>query len=214
MNSKILLLSIAVISVGLFAMPSTLSLFAGQHTFYNGSSVNCGKCHQDVITEAGSQGDNYVHKTILQQTGRAQCAVCHTTGTVSDVPIGKNLSVTGTYTIENRSLNVTENSAVHAAVTVACTSCHTNVSTELQGSAEAHRDFYLSAVADSSDNNTNILTGANEACVGCHTHIWVNVTWKRSVGYELLVNESTSGTYVINITSVNASQSTTYSAGQ
>jgi len=214
MNSKILLLSIAVISVGLFAMPSTLSLFAGQHTFYNGSSVNCGKCHLDIITEASSQGGNYTHKTILSNTGRAQCAVCHTTGSVSDVPIGKNTSNAGNYIYDTKTLNVTNNSAVHAAVTVACISCHTNVSTELQGSAEAHGAFYNASAADSSGNNTNILTGGNEACVGCHTHIWVNVTWKRSVGYELLVNESVSGTYVINITAVNATQNTTYSSGQ
>lgn len=210
MNSKILILSIAVIAVGLFAMPSTLSLFAGQHTFYNGSSVNCAKCHQDIANEVSSGG---VHTTITSQSGRAKCRVCHTTGEVTNVPLGKNASGAG-YDLGTKSRNNSNNSNAHAAVTVECVSCHTQVPAEITGVDEAHGPFYNSTKAQSATNGTNILKGANEACVGCHTHTVVNITWVRSVGYNMTVTEATDGTYNINITSVNTSTETTFSTGE
>ncbi|MFZ2410739.1 MAG: hypothetical protein WAW23_04135, partial [Candidatus Methanoperedens sp.] len=154
MNSKILLLSIAVISVGLFAMPSTLSLFAGQHTFYNGSSVQCVKCHQDIASEIGITSLD-VHNTIANQTGRDACEVCHTTGNVS-VPTGKNMSaLNGSYNWTWITENVTTNSGAHAAVTKECESCHTGVPNELKGVNESHGAFYNSTKTDASANNTN-----------------------------------------------------------
>lgn len=213
MNSKILLLSIAVISVGLFAMPSTLSLFAGQHTFYNGSSVQCTKCHQDIASEIGTTA-GAVHYTIANQSGRDACEVCHTTGNVTGIPVGKNTSGDGSYNYTFKTENVTKNTGAHAAVTKECASCHTDVPNELMGGNESHGAFYNATNAESSSNNTNILKGANEACVGCHTHAIVNITWIRSTGYNMTVTETTTGDYTINITSVNSSTTTTYSAGE
>lgn len=80
MNGKFTLALIALIGVGVFALPSTMALFAGQHTFYNidatGNQVPCQKCHGDVKTElsgadamAGSQAP---HATF-------QCEYCHRT---------------------------------------------------------------------------------------------------------------------------------------
>ncbi len=80
MNSKFTLALIALIGVGVFALPSTMALFAGQHTFYNidatGNQVPCQKCHGDVKVElsgatamAGSQAP---HATF-------QCEYCHRT---------------------------------------------------------------------------------------------------------------------------------------
>src|SRR5574341_1522984 len=55
MNSKFTLALIALVGVGVFALPSTMALFAGQHTFYNidatGNQVPCQKCHGDVKVE-------------------------------------------------------------------------------------------------------------------------------------------------------------------
>ncbi len=213
MNSKILLLSIAVISVGLFAMPSTLSLFSGQHSFYNGSSVNCAKCHQDIVNEIGITSID-VHNTIANQSGRDRCEVCHTTGTVNSIPTGKNMStLDGSYNYTSKTENVTTNSGAHAAVTKECASCHTGVPAELQGVNESHGDFYNSTKQDSGTNGTNILKGANEACVGCHTHAIVNITWVRSVGYNMTITETGAGLYNISSITVNGSTKTTYSTG-
>ncbi len=55
MNSKFTLALIALVGIGVFALPSTMALFAGQHTFYNidatGNQVPCQKCHGDVKVE-------------------------------------------------------------------------------------------------------------------------------------------------------------------
>ncbi len=78
MNSKFTLALIALIGVGVFALPSTMALFAGQHTFYNidatGNQVPCVKCHGDVKMElsgptavAGSQAPH----------AQFRCEYCH-----------------------------------------------------------------------------------------------------------------------------------------
>jgi len=58
MNAKFTLAIIALIGIGVFALPSTMSLFAGQHSFYNidatGNQVPCKKCHGDVQAELGA----------------------------------------------------------------------------------------------------------------------------------------------------------------
>ena len=45
MNAKFTLAIIALVGIGVFALPSTMSLFAGQHSFYNidatGNQIPC-----------------------------------------------------------------------------------------------------------------------------------------------------------------------------
>lgn len=167
MNSKILLLSVAVIAVGLFAMPSTLSLFAGQHTFINGSSVDCGTCHGDVKQEM-SQGISTAHSDPVLK----KCDGCHGKGNLSDVPLTRTTKGNA-----NNTLN-----GAHAATTLECVWCHTGVPGEINGSAEAHQPYYYQSW---SNNGTIKLNGANEACVGCHTHTVMDITWIRPGGYNL-----------------------------
>lgn len=79
MNTKFTLAIIALIGIGVFALPSTMSLFAGQHSFYNidatGNQVPCQKCHGDVKAELGGQlspvtGTYGPHASF-------QCEYCH-----------------------------------------------------------------------------------------------------------------------------------------
>jgi len=78
MNAKFTLAIIALVGIGVFALPSTMSLFSGQHTFYNidatGNQVPCAKCHGDVKAElSGSMamaGSGAPH-------ARFQCEYCH-----------------------------------------------------------------------------------------------------------------------------------------
>lgn len=205
MNSKILLLSIAVISVGLFAMPSTLSLFAGQHTFDAPAYVNCNKCHQDIydeMTNAGKYGLSTAHQSTADIKA---CKGCHRTGTIGSIPLNKT-NYSGSYS-QNVSI-----AGAHAAVTMECAGCHSGVPAELMNASEGHGPYYNASRAESSINGTNMLTGANEACVGCHTHININITWRRSVGYNMIVNETTAGTYNISFTA-NNSVNISYAAG-
>lgn len=219
MNSKILLLSIAVISVGLFAMPSTLSLFVGQHTFYTGENVSCQKCHQDIFDEMTS-GASQVHKAaIFTSSGTTPgCQGCHRTNTsaITGIPVN------GTYTTSTYTLNVTTNPNAHSAVTLECVACHTGVPAELTGSDEAHTIYYYRSLYNPNQtlnpgtvqNQSNVtLKGANTACVGCHTHVAVNISWTRRPGYNMTVDSSTGSwtlTFVVNTTT----SSTTYTFGK
>lgn len=192
MNSKILLLSIAVISVGLFAMPSTLSLFAGQHTFDTGANVSCQKCHQDIYDEISNQGK---FGTSQVHTALTSCQGCHRTGNATNIKAGTNTTLY---------FNRTGLDGAHAAVTMECVGCHDLVGAKLNDTDEAHTAFYL----NSTDTNSTILKGTNEACVACHTHTSVRITWRRPTGYNITVNISETGAYTVTFlanTSVNTS---------
>ncbi|MGB8218266.1 MAG: hypothetical protein WCE94_13290 [Candidatus Methanoperedens sp.] len=58
MNAKFTLALVALVSVGVFALPSTVALFSGQHSFVNidatGNQIDCIKCHADVNAELTS----------------------------------------------------------------------------------------------------------------------------------------------------------------
>lgn len=238
MNSKILLLTVAVIAVGLFALPSTMSLFSGQHTFYDGANVTCSKCHQDIADELASS-ENKAHTS----SSKLACEGCHKTD-VDDSDgkyNGANVS-NGTWGFNSSGTYGTVVFKAHAAVTVECLACHgynptskfSGVSAMITSSDEAHRIFYYESVSDkeigdisqttiaaasgtnfiwyTQANQTAIkLKGTNTACVGCHTHAVVNITWKRSVGYGLDV-DTTSGAMDITAWSVNQTTTTTYTS--
>ena len=200
MNSKVLLLSVAVIAIGLFAMPSTLSLFAGQHTFYNGSDVKCEKCHADIYSELSTGGGTAHTLGVFDQ-----CEYCHKTNTTAlAVPIN------GTNTSNYAGTNVTNNTQAHAAITLECITCHTGVEAEIQGTDAAHGAYYN---ASNASDATVKMKGANVACVGCHTHAYINVTWTRAVGYNITSTANSTG-WDLNFSMNNSIPNVTYSAGE
>jgi hypothetical protein len=68
MNKKILLY-FALMVFGLYVMPNTVSLFAGQHTFYSGMGVSCEKCHSDILSQVEHSGYVYEkHKAAAGNT--------------------------------------------------------------------------------------------------------------------------------------------------
>lgn len=58
MNKKILLY-LALMVLGVYAMPNTVALFAGQHTFYSGTGISCDTCHSDVMSQLQGGVDVY-----------------------------------------------------------------------------------------------------------------------------------------------------------
>lgn len=146
MDGKIVLLMIAVVAVGMFALPSTLALYSGQHTFLNGSEVSCDKCHgaaSGVTWNGGVAGEiandtNTTHKTL-------DCGDCHD------------------------GAGYTQGTDFHAATALGagCIVCHatgignvtlgTNVTAELQASGEVH------------DQMTTDDATQDYACIACHT---------------------------------------------
>ncbi len=75
--------------------------------------------------------------------------------------MGDEYKISGFSSGVNPGLNVTSTNGTHAAVTVECIFCHDIVVAEITGSNEAHNNFYNTA------NQTSLLKGGNEACVGC-----------------------------------------------
>ena len=120
MNSnRIALLAVAVVAIGIFALPSTVSLFSGQHSWYDLSesvggvsgvnNVPCEKCHADIADEMIS-GDNGVH-------GDLTCAMCHRT------PFTNYTYARGHYYQGANEYNPTPGEEAHAASAVECMDC-------------------------------------------------------------------------------------------
>lgn len=199
MNSKILLLSLAVITIGLFAMPSTLSMFAGQHSFTAGNTTICVKCHSDIKDEINAGG---FHKSLLGGSGN-DCKGCHTTSKVNSTLIPKgnqsgNFSAPGVMVgLDIASGNFTNATGVnqtgivtHAAVTVECIACHPYVNF----TDDPHKPLAVEA------GNKTWLKGANEACIDCHTKKKITIEFSRAGGQNITW-DFVSGTFTMELNS-------------
>ncbi len=217
MKAKIMLLTVALLAVGTVVMPQTVSLFAGQHWWYNisgnGNQIPCQKCHADIYEEMRLQ--------IGPHTGESgyvfQCQLCHRT------------AFNGyTYATVNGSsiTNYYPGKQAHAASTVRCLTCHgayanlahiNGYNALSPGSSticyECHTNkfkvapdyvlaggFGLTSMPGDTGSmaahemfvleakNDSTLKGANEACVACHTHVAVKINWRHKRSLEFDVN--------------------------
>lgn len=189
MNSRMALLALSVFAIGVFAMPSTLSLFSGQHTFSdNGSDPQfCWKCHNDVYVEmnwyGGGDAPDGSHSSLMN------CNVCHRTGQLSGFLEDYGISPSSPGYDPGTNLS---NSSAHAAVTVECVFCHDTVLPKISNANESHSNFYNEA------NQSSLLKGGNEACVGCHTRTTVSATFVRKGGLNITA-DITSGSWNVSV---------------
>lgn len=162
---KIGLILVAAIAIGMFALPATMAYFTGQHTFVYGNPLRappgseyvlCTKCHADIGTEFTSG---------VHADAGMICNDCHVT-----------TAMNGTSTYQNPSSKVG-----HASVAVECMDCHdggvgpqvgNGSAHDITSSGAAHKDFFAAALA-----NTDMNNGYNEACIACHTHTSVTISW-------------------------------------
>lgn len=196
MTNKLLILGIALLAVGLVALPETLALFAGQHDWYpidqaGGATtgvygVPCAKCHADVQQQMDGMVAGGAHKT------GTTCEQCHI---VSQLAKGATVGGSG---------------QIHAATAPACMDCHDGTwagappaNSIINGSLEAHRDFINSSVADT------LMTGANEACIACHTHVAVNIVWNKPTNLSFQANSSNVGVWIVSNFASSGSKTTT-----
>ena len=180
-HRKKVLLVLGVLILIITVMPSASAKFTGQHTFISGSEVDCAKCHSRVAQELSGSD---VHNFSVSGYASGACRVCHI------IRLGGSLN--------NSYQGGT--SPYHAAALIECTYCHgenagkptgygtaaippVNVTAEFENSTlEAHIPLYMSAKYGSTD----LLVGANEACIACHTHA-ANVTVSEG-GAILIIN--------------------------
>ncbi|MGB2728469.1 MAG: hypothetical protein WBD09_08325 [Halobacteriota archaeon] len=124
-GNKVVLMAIAVVAVGIFALPGTVSLFSGQHTWYDISGdekLPCVKCHADIQDEylktgvhamlGGSNSSNY---TAGIDKPNDACYACHRVV----YEARGNITYASGY-----GKYATPGKQAHAASTVACMACH------------------------------------------------------------------------------------------
>lgn len=195
MTNKLIILAIAIVAVGLVALPETLALFAGQHNWYGVDSTNatdmgvpCDKCHADVLTQmTGSVATKGAHTGEGSGT-LVTCYECHITSQTDTSAGGKSDPLLG-----GTPITVGGTGNIHAAAAPACMDCHGDNSVVAgtysygtappatsiyNGSNEAHKDFVNSA-QDVAVTGSTLMEGSNEACVACHTHVSVEITWNK-----------------------------------
>lgn len=197
--NKIALVVIAIVAIGIFALPSTVSLFSGQHTWYNlndqGNQVPCEKCHADINDEMISDDNGH---TSLAGPG----CDCHR---VNSTQVQKPTGVAS-----GDDSGSTPGTTSHAAETIACMVCHeygndisgyphaggfTNKTgspyayniTNRTGTKAAHNAFIQDAIDDP------LMEDSNEACIACHTRVGVNITWVKNENLEFTATEGATG---------------------
>ena len=222
----IALLAIAVVAIGIFALPSSVSLFSGQHTWYDvgesvggtpgANNVPCEKCHAEIEEEMLSD-DNGAHEGLT-------CSMCH------------RAYFTGyTYALGGYSVGATVKDPIpgqeaHAASTVECMDCHgaydpTSSHTQYPEYAGKCGDCHLNGnygaeclaaggfgltpyVSDTGTKaahkvfvddsiSETLMEGANEACISCHTRIGMDIEWTKRENLNFNAGENQHGTWTL-----------------
>ncbi len=190
---------VAVIAIGIFALPGAISMFGGQHDWYDlltgGNQVPCVKCHANVHEEISDTGP---HRNM-------SCSNCHRTGNPAGYTYASGDGIGGTSGEE-----------AHAASTVECLECHGgsvnsflvgedimayttleaggfNLTTTSKdtGLLAAHQSFVQGA------NESELMEGENEACIACHTYVAIDINWTNSYNRILLNVDGSSGDWII-----------------
>ena len=211
-GSQILILAIAIIAIGLFILPSTLSMFVGQHTWFSVKNPGdmedlCAKCHQPEVDEWNLNiergGAHATFDTNYEDT--SGCTICHQINeTILEDYNLYNIDSLYGYEFEDFTQfgfdNTTNSSdfrwrnqsTPHAAIKVDCADCHYNATIQLMNNDSAHKDFYEQSTA----NATN-----SASCIGCHTMTDMDISWLKFGGLNInaTINRSTN-LWEINVT--------------
>lgn len=210
-GSQVLILAIAIIAIGLFILPSTLSMFVGQHTWFSVKNPDdmvllCAKCHQPEVDEwEANRVAGGAHATFWTEYPETSgCTICHQINETILEDYDLNITTITGYGFEdftqfgfdnttNASDFVWRNqSTPHAAIKVDCADCHYNATVQLSNPDSAHKDFYEQSTA----NATN-----SASCIGCHTMTDMDISWLKFGGLNInaSINKSTN-LWEINVT--------------
>ncbi|OFV67984.1 MAG: conserved hypothetical protein, secreted [Candidatus Syntrophoarchaeum caldarius] len=211
------LLLVAIVAIGIFALPQTAALFSGQHSWYNlsddGNQLPCVKCHGDINAEM-IDSDNGVHKGLASPG-----CDCHR---VNSSQVQKPTGVASGDTSGS-----TPGTTSHAAETIACMICHEYGNDGLGGYPHAGGFDQPDGVGDYNGDETNdpyqysydaggrngtkaahnafiqqaidddLMIDSNEACIGCHTRVGVNISWTKNVVLDFDAEEDEDGEWTV-----------------
>ena len=220
-NKGTILLGFAIFAIGIFVLPSTMSMFMGQHSWYSvktqeGKDELCKRCHVAEYGEWETNSANGGAHSTFASDENADCTMCHAVNTsqLGDWGItttGLNIdlfepNMTTGDNATNYSSQWRDTSGAHAALTVDCVDCHTNAAAQLWNENEAHTAFYNSTINATHTGEANLTTGPdnpNAACIACHTHTNLNISFVRiASGFNITANHTT-GTWDIETFSIN-----------
>lgn len=202
MNGRIIVVVISILAISTIILPQTVSLFAGQHYWYDlsgtGNDIPCEKCHADIVAEMESLITVHTGETGY---GRMKCEYCHRLFPIEH----QNASFTN-YTYARVSGSYTSfepGKEAHAASTVPCMYCHSG---DKAGFAPPSG---LSLTKHDPDENCtgchipgvhgNVYVN-NDDCRRCHVNASGSGTARTSViyippagGFGLTINSSDTG---------------------
>jgi len=186
-GQKAVLIATAIVALGIFVMPSTVSLFSGQHYWYNisgrSNEVPCEKCHADVAAEMNVLIGPHTGETGY---GRLKCGYCHRTFKIemgdtnpsdSEAPMGGydqypdvNLSLEAQYLYTYASgdgTGATPGKQSHAASTIPCMYCHSGGSQGIAGNHGSASGCWNCHQMDSPQPHNGRFQ-RDEECYRCH----------------------------------------------
>ena len=179
------LLGFAIVAIGLFIIPSTMSMFVGQHRWYSVRTAEsqyamCERCHTAEVGEWSA--NTGAHATYAAENPTIGC-FCHQINESSLIEWGFNTSGIDGHGFEifNETGDISNtpstwtwrtNDTPHAAITIECINCHYNATTQLSNEHSAHKAFFEQANASTYGTN-------NTACMACHTMVGLNITMTR-----------------------------------
>lgn len=157
MKNRLLLLSAAVVAIGLFALPATVSMFAGQHAWYDpkDQGIPCEKCHWLEAQEMEALVGPHTGETGY---GRMGCTFCHRAFEINS----KNAAID-----PNFASYLNTSPKVHAGQTLPCLYCHSG-SNKGTVTATNHSSYKDNCDCHVEDNIHGIVFTAKEDCIKCH----------------------------------------------
>ncbi|HID43516.1 MAG TPA: hypothetical protein EYP30_07065 [Archaeoglobaceae archaeon] len=186
----LVILTITLMSMGMVVLPSAVSLFAGEHYFYNideGYGSKCIKCHADIYEELKNSAN---HSRVDGSNGFSgeECTACHRSNTSVTYASGETNS---------------PGKEAHAATITNCGYCHFNSSNPFNapvaggfgqsdlpddtGVNESHYKFVTES------RSSDLLLNESESCIACHTTCEVRFNFNVSVESTVVVNNTYSG---------------------
>jgi len=205
---SIILLGFAVVAIGIFIIPSTLSMFVGQHQWFSVRTAEsqydlCERCHSAEVGEwKANRERGGAHSSYLNEgsAGDPGC-FCHQVNEtrLSDYGIDTTNIDNFNFEIFNESGGLNDSAAAfntawrtnltpHAALTIACVDCHLNASSQLNNTNEAHKALYNASlnIAATSDDISE-----NTACLACHTMVGLSISMERiESGITIIANHT------------------------
>ena len=168
-TGKTVLLLLAVMAIGMFALPSTLAMYSGQHDFVNGANVKCEKCHGvgDAIYEEMNGSDMHINFS---------CRDCHgytsTNASFSGLTPNTNNSTghAGTLGVMCMDCHADNSTAGSLALTIGTHNMDNNsvdIIDEFKMQTAAHNDMFDFYNQSSQD--------LDHMCIACHTKVTLNL---------------------------------------